>query len=367
MSAPIVSVVMSVFNGEPFLRTAVESILNQTMSEFEFIVINDGSIDDSEAILDSYRKADSRIRVTTQENRGLVESLNRGCALASGKYIARMDADDIAVCDRLQQQITFMDEHPDVGLLGGAIEYIDASGRVFRSCRHPLGDEAIRDAMDRLEGSFCHPATVMRKDIFKLAGGYRASFFGAEDYDLWLRIGGRSKLANLAEVVLQYRIHPGQISQKKLVQQGLSMLGARRNMMSGNQKEWKEIVSGSLITPEILTSHGVSMKEQQEALISRYRDGMNTLIYEGDFAEALALSESLFQSSRWECVSRSLKAHIWLMTASLYWRRREKLSSLLAAGRAFAIWPFIAGRPLKALLMRVSGTMTGRSLLEGER
>ena len=129
MSSPIVSVVMSVLNGERFLREAVESILDQSLREFEFIIINDGSTDFSGSILDSYQHKDPRLRVVHQENMGLVESLNRGCGLARGKYIARMDADDIAIQDRLRWQADFMETHPEVGVVGGAVEVIDTTGR----------------------------------------------------------------------------------------------------------------------------------------------------------------------------------------------------------------------------------------------
>ena len=114
MVSPIVSVVMSVYNGERFLREAVGSILDQSFRKFEFIVINDGSTDFTGAMLDSYQEQDLRMHVYHQENRGLVESLNRGCALAQGKYIARMDADDISVINRLMWQVEFMEKHPEV-------------------------------------------------------------------------------------------------------------------------------------------------------------------------------------------------------------------------------------------------------------
>jgi hypothetical protein len=129
MTNPTVSVVMSVFNGEPYLHEALESILNQTFRDFEFIIINDGSTDGSATVLESYRKSDSRLRVYHQENRGVGESLNRGCGLAQGKYIARMDADDIATSGRLMRQVEFMEGHPEVDVVGGAVEFIDATGK----------------------------------------------------------------------------------------------------------------------------------------------------------------------------------------------------------------------------------------------
>ncbi len=126
---PLVSVVMSVYNGERFLREAIESILSQTFRDFEFIIVNDGSTDGTAGILNSYALSDSRVRVFEQENMGQCASDNRGCSLARGKYIARMDSDDVSMRDRLERQIAFLENHEKVGLLGGAVEIIDDRGR----------------------------------------------------------------------------------------------------------------------------------------------------------------------------------------------------------------------------------------------
>src|SRR5262245_16448315 len=135
MSMPLVSVVLTVYNGERFLCEALESILGQDFRDFELIVINDGSKDGTAHLLQSYEQSDLRIRVYHQPNRGLVESLNRGCTIARGEYIARLDADDVAQTDRLFRQVVFLERHPDVGLLGGAVEVVDLRGKVlFTSC-----------------------------------------------------------------------------------------------------------------------------------------------------------------------------------------------------------------------------------------
>src|SRR5918996_2481069 len=117
ISTPKVSVVMPAYNAAVYLDEAVTSILNQTFREFEFIVINDGSTDDTVSILDKYEKSDSRIRVYHQENQGMIAALNRGCRLARGKYIARMDADDISLPRRFERQLEFMEGHPQIGIL----------------------------------------------------------------------------------------------------------------------------------------------------------------------------------------------------------------------------------------------------------
>src|SRR5262249_42264689 len=143
-SSPLVSVVMSVFNGEQFLAEAVESILSQSFRDFEFIVIDDGSTDNSATILESYLKKDSRLRVFHQENMGLVESLNRGCGLAQGRYIARMDADDISLRDRLIWQGEFLVKKHEGGGVGGGVGVIDATGRCLGSGTPPLQDRRVQ-------------------------------------------------------------------------------------------------------------------------------------------------------------------------------------------------------------------------------
>lgn len=346
---PLVSVVMSVYNGERFLAEAVQSILKQSFNNFEFIIIDDGSTDSSPAILKSFQTADSRVLVHRQENRGLVESLNRGCSLAQGRYIVRMDADDIAVRDRLRLQIDFMEGHPEIGLLGGSIEYIDAEGRAFGTFHNPTGDQAIRSALYQASGSFCHPTTVMRKTVLASSGGYRKSFLDAEDYDLWLRMAEHSQLANLDEVVLKYRVHSGQVSQRKLAQQRLSILGAQEFALSSKTGEWDVLNSGCMITTAMLDRLGVSVAKQERTLFTGYHNWICTLARAGATSAALSLATDMFRSSRWEYVETSSMAEVLLVTASLYRRQGRLFRSLMPVSRALMMRPALAGRPLKRL------------------
>ena len=137
MKAPLVSVVMSVFNGQAFLRDAIDSILNQTMGDFEFLIIDDGSKDDTGTILSNYADRDPRVRIIQQESRGRAQSLNIGINSAQGQYIARMDADDIALPNRIIRQIDYLEKHDNVGVLGGGYELIDTGGQVLNLVRPP--------------------------------------------------------------------------------------------------------------------------------------------------------------------------------------------------------------------------------------
>jgi glycosyltransferase involved in cell wall biosynthesis len=193
-----VSVVMSVFNGERFLREAVDSILGQTYRDLELIVIDDGSADGSGEILAQRRQADARLRVFPQANMGLTRSLNRGVELSTGEYVARMDADDLSEPRRFERQVAFMDAHPDVGLLGTAYREIDGEGRVLGTKVFPTDDRALRAALIRYN-PFFHASVLLRREVFTAVGLYDPAWPSVEDYELWLRVAQRFRLANLEE------------------------------------------------------------------------------------------------------------------------------------------------------------------------
>jgi hypothetical protein len=224
--APAVSVVMSVRDGERYLAAAIESVLAQTLSNFELIVIDDGSTDSSPQMLAAYASKDDRVVVHRHENAGLAISLNRGIGYARSPLIARLDADDVASPRRLELQLAFLARNPGIGLVGGAVAFIDEHGRQFAEVRYPTADAEIRRAFCSTT-PFVHSAVMMRREAFDAAGGYRAAFSPAEDLDLWIRIAAVSELANLAETVVSYRIHTGQSSLAELERQSRGVLAAR--------------------------------------------------------------------------------------------------------------------------------------------
>ena len=352
MTTPLVSVVMSVFNGEPFLGEAVDSILNQSFRDFEFVVIDDGSTDSSGAILDSYQEKDSRLRVLHQDNRGLIESLNRGCSIARGKYIARMDADDIAVRDRLLWQVEYLEKHPEVCVLGGAVELIDANGTSLGTDSNPLEDRAIKSGLLRGNCPYYHGTVLMRREAFASVGGYRKIVVNAEDYDLWSRIADRFQLANLEAVVLKYRRHPQQISVSRCRQQALSWLAARTAAVARRNGNGDPLDSFKEITPAVLAGLGVSEAMQQTALASAYVTCLRSMSNAGEFSAALKVIDIL-QSSGWEHAENHVLADSRLAAAGLYWRQRRFAKSIVTAAQGLIMRPIILGRPLKPLLRRL--------------
>ncbi|WP_232476073.1 glycosyltransferase [Flavisphingomonas formosensis] len=217
--APRISVAMSIYNNERVVAQAIDSILAQSFGDFELLIVDDGSTDGSPAILDDHARRDPRIRLWHEPNRGLVASLNLMIARARGDLIARMDGDDIALPDRFARQVAFFDAHTDHGVLGTNTHEIDDAGTITECTDfHPFDHEAIVAALKR--GSpFCHSSVTMRRDVLARVGGYRAAYRHCEDYDLWLRLSTRTRLANLPDRLLLYRRSPGQISSRHVVAQ----------------------------------------------------------------------------------------------------------------------------------------------------
>ncbi len=208
-SNPYVSVILSIYNGELYLREAMESILNQTISDFEFIIILDPSTDKSRNIIESYK--DTRIILLNNDhNLGLAQSLNRGLETARGKYLVRMDADDISLPERLERQVAFMESHKEVGVCGSWLKIIGPGGGWIREL--PVDHETIKCHL--LFGPLiAHPTVIMRRDLLIEHNlFYNPAFSYAEDYELWSRCARHFRLANQSEVLYLYRHHAEQAS-----------------------------------------------------------------------------------------------------------------------------------------------------------
>jgi len=207
--SPRVSVVMSVYNGEKYLREAVESILNQTFTDFELVVIDDCSVDGTAAILDSYTNAHIK-RIKNAKNIGPAGSRNRGIAVAQGEYIAIMDGDDISLPERLMVQVDFLDMHPYIGVLGAGMEIVDADGnRNGRTWMHPETSNLVHWTLF-FHNSMVHSTVMMRRGLLVQVGCYQDPY--AEDYDLWCRLSQITKLYNLPLILLRYRQHKNQLT-----------------------------------------------------------------------------------------------------------------------------------------------------------
>jgi glycosyltransferase involved in cell wall biosynthesis len=225
---PEVSVVMSIYNGLPYMSEAIESILNQTFSEFEFIIVDDGSADGSLDVMKSYR--DDRITIVQQEHKGLIPSLNNAINKARTSLICRMDADDISLPHRLQVQYRWMLENPNVAVLGTGCRCVDSHGRLTskKSTFSSNHEQVLKNVLKaRKGGSIIHPTVMMRRNSVIRAGGYHDRFPVCEDLDLWLRLSKFSKIHVIPDVLLLYRIHKGGVCFSKRETQLLSGILAR--------------------------------------------------------------------------------------------------------------------------------------------
>ena len=243
---PKVTVLMPVYNGEKYLREAIDSILNQTFTDLEFLIINDGSTDNSEKIIKTYN--DKRIKLINNEtNLKIAATLNKGIELSQGEYIARMDADDISLPNRLEIQVKYMDSHPDIGVCGSWYKNFGLKKGIIKL---PENNTDIKASMLFL-CPVCHPTVLFRKNLFNNLGlKYRLDAINAEDYYLWLDAALKNvKFKNLQKVLVNYRAHLNQI---------------------GYAQTNEQLHLSSLLRLNFLKSLGISLDEFEQELFESF-------------------------------------------------------------------------------------------------
>ncbi|HII4433463.1 glycosyltransferase family 2 protein [Clostridium perfringens] len=213
---PLVSVVMSVYNGEKYLNESIESILNQTYKNFEFIIINDGSTDKSLKIIENYSIKDKRIiLIDNIVNKGLIYSLNKGIEKSKGKYIVRMDADDISLENRIKEQVKFMEENKEIALSGTAQTIFLDGAKILRKKMSVLTKHDSIKSNSMFDCSFVHPSIIMRSSIIKKENfRYKEKYKYAEDFGLWSEIIPKYKVANINKQLIKYRLVKNSITRE---------------------------------------------------------------------------------------------------------------------------------------------------------
>ncbi|MDD5068945.1 MAG: glycosyltransferase [Candidatus Pacebacteria bacterium] len=238
---PKVSVLMPAYNSEAYLKEAIQGVLTQDFTDFEFIIVDDASNDKSSQVIKSF--ADNRIEfIQNAHNVGCIASLNEGMKKARGEYIARIDSDDIWIDKKkLSKQVAFLDTHPEYGLIGTYAHVIDDSGKTIAQMNFPTENTAIRNKM-LVKNCIVNSSVTFRIKLWQSCGPYRSDELYAEDYGLWLRIGSVSKLVNIPEYCVAYRIHKNGATQKhNLKQTKTSLLVVQRN-----RKEYPNYALGLL-------------------------------------------------------------------------------------------------------------------------
>lgn len=283
MDKPMVTVLMSVYNGERFLKEAIDSILNQTFTDFEFLIINDGSTDRSVEIIESYE--DPRIRlINNEKNLKLIASLNKGISLARGKYIARMDCDDISMPDRLEKEVNFLENSLDYGLVGTYYTVIDGEGKDQYNVSYPSSNELIKLFLS-LNCPLAHGSIMGRTELFKQNLYGSEESYAVEDYELWTRMSKVTKIHNIPEYLFKYRIYGESFSDTKTQLMYNQTLEISKKLYINNKKEYKE-----LIKKQILEDLYTQEKEETVAYINKWlKSFAKRFLYVREFGYALRL------------------------------------------------------------------------------
>jgi glycosyltransferase involved in cell wall biosynthesis len=323
---PRVSVVMPVRNGESHLAEAIESVRGQTLQSLELVVVDDGSEDDSAKIAERFAAADDRIRVVSQPDpRGISAALNLGWRLARGPYIARLDADDVALPDRLVRQADFLDQHPHVAVVGGAAIMIDDVGKRGRTVTYATDADVIR-ALLPYRNCFAHPATMIRRKAIEAVGGYRVDH--VEDYDLWLRLAEHFELANLPDPVVLYRQHPGQVSLVALEEQALRRLVVRKAAQLRRASGFDPLEGADTVTSETARALGISGREVANAIEHEWYAWAAILAESGQTAAADRVT-GLATAARGSRARRGVVAAIRLKRAEDAWVAGKMFRSVI--------------------------------------
>jgi glycosyltransferase involved in cell wall biosynthesis len=217
-----VSILMPVYNGMPYLEQALQSVFDQTLRTWQCVIVNDGSRDGTRDYLASIR--DDRFLILEQENAGISAAVNNGLRHCTGRYIARLDGDDIALPTRLEEQVAFLDDHPEVALVGTQVAPMGSCG-VGSSLKLPTEHDAIMNALITGRHAVAHSSVMIRTDVLRQIGGYWSLSFG-EEYDLMLRLGEVGRLANLDRVLLHYRMHQSSMNGSAMRRMRTSVLYA---------------------------------------------------------------------------------------------------------------------------------------------
>lgn len=329
---PTVSVLMSVYNAAHYLREAVESILRQTFTNLEVIIIDDGSTDASGAILDACARRDPRIHLIRRPNKGLTRSLNEGLALARGTFVARMDADDVALPERIERQVGYLQNHPECVAVGSRMLMLDPDGEPVGPFETPVEHEAIDQYnLTWGGGGIPHPTAMIRRDALDRIGGYREEFPVAQDGDLFLRLAEVGRLANLPEILLQYRLHLSSIS---------------------TQLRAKQIHFGRLSIREAcqrrgipIPDHGVLYREGEDSPVDQQRQWACSALAAGYHRTARKHAWSVVQQAYW------VEQNWWLLGAALF-----PPKTILKQGGCLSAW----GRTLGRWAVVASGTLFAR-------
>jgi glycosyltransferase involved in cell wall biosynthesis len=345
VSQPAVSIVVAVHNGQRYLAAAIESILRQTLHDFELLIVDDGSTDASARIAHEYATADSRVRVHTQSHQGVAVAFNLGGDQARAEHLAWLGGDDVAVRDRLRLQLAYMHAHPDVAVVGGSILVTDSELRPLLPVHFPTAPQSIRNTL-RSGDAIAAPAAMMRTSVYRSVGGCRRAFTAAaEDYDLWLRIAEGHKLANLTDVLVYYRVHRQQATREKGRDLILSTVAAQVAARARSLGAVDPIDAVEHITYSTLLA-AAPKKFVDSAILDAAAGQAIYLSLIGGSTEALQLLAWASGMVDGAPTSSRARARVALGRALIDWRSGRRIRALPAATAALANDPLLVMRAM---------------------
>ena len=334
----MISVIMPVYNGEKYLREAIDSILNQTFTDFEFIILNDGSIDRTEEIILSYN--DPRIvYIKNKENLQIVKTLNKGIGLARGKYIARMDADDISLPIRFEKQIKYMEKNPQIGVCG---TWLQTFGTRHEKWKMPVSHNGIIMRM-LFHSSLMHATVFFRKSmIMPYKKIYNEAFNKAEDYELWIRLSDKIEFANIPEILYYYRIDDTAKKRQKYKQEQKNLANIIREkyldmndfhytndeLLLHNSLAYRDYdISGSIVDTKDWLLRLYDMNRDNEFVPAKICKKVLVEIFYNACSRLLSREETnrIFNDFLKEINSLSLEFRIKLFLKSMAASQREKI------------------------------------------
>ncbi len=334
MSIPLVSVVMPVRDGGALVGQAARSILEQTFDDLELVVVDDGSAEPTREIIDRLRDEDDRVVVlAVEQSQGIAHALNAGCAAARGRYIARMDADDVSLPHRLERQLDLLEQAPDVGLVGGQMIATDLNGSHLWLASYPTDDAEIRGTLANAN-PFGHPTVVMRRAVFEASGGYRGACAHAEDYELWVRMLKRCRAANLADTVLLYRVHTGQSAFRDWRQHCLSTLAVQAAVRIRRAEGRDPLERTERITEGTVRELGVAQDAVRAQFVESLLALSNLAGHAGSRPERLELLAQAETEARSGSVPRATASRLALVKALIAFEERAPARGLVQLARS---------------------------------
>ena len=334
-----VTVLMTVYNPGIYLDSTIESIQRQTHTDFEFLIVDDGSTDGSSEALEKFAVQDSRIRVVHANHRGIAATRNHGLGLAAGEIVVCMDHDDLAMPERIARQLAFLAEHPAVVAVGSAMRMVDQKGRAIGQSCYPSGDEEIRNWLLRGNCPLAHPTVALRRKLVLAMGGYRTLYDASDDFDLWLRLSERHELANMPDVLLDYRWHGANTTARRRREQALA--GHIARLVAGERQRGRPDPTNELTKLSLADLDRFKLSDAERAAILTDLSEAGLVSYEatGHVRYLADVEETLFdpghpRSPQATKIAKRLARHLWntgerrRSIAAASWKLRRQLSRL---------------------------------------